>query len=149
MVSSNATTVAQYLDELDDDRRAIVSAIRDVVNEHLPEGYEEAMNWGMITWQIPLDRYPDTYNGQPLAYAALASQKQYVSLYLQCVYVDPARAEAFEAAYRASGRKPNMGKSCVRFRALEDVPVDLVAETIAATGVDEYLARYEASRQGD
>lgn len=148
MVSSKAATVEAYLDELDEDRRAIVSAVRDVVNRHLPDGYEEAMNWGMITWQIPLGRYPDTYNGQPLAYAALASQKQYVSLYLHGVYADPELAETFVERYRATGRTPNMGKSCVRFRRLDDLPLELVAETVAAMGVDEYLARYEASRRG-
>lgn len=148
MVSSRAETVAAYLAELDEDRRAIVSAVREVVNANLPAGYEEAMNWGMITWQIPLERYPDTYNGQPLAYAALASQKQYVSLYLHGVYADEAVAAAFVERYRATGRTPNMGKSCVRFKRLEDLPLDLVADTIAALGVDAYLARYEASRSG-
>ena len=75
MVSSAAKTIDAYLAELPPERRAVIAAMRDRVNAHLPPGYEETMNWGMITWQIPLARYPITYNKQPLAYVALAAQK--------------------------------------------------------------------------
>lgn len=78
---SNATTVDQYLAELPEERRTAIQATRAVILENLPEGYEEAMNWGMIVYQVPLERYPDTYNRQPLMYAALASQKNYMSLF--------------------------------------------------------------------
>ena len=100
----------------------------------------------MISYDIPLDRYPDTYNGKPLMYAALASQKRHCALYLTNVSADPARLEWFMERYRATGKRLDMGKSCVRFRTLDDLPLDLVAEVIAGTSVDEYLAAYAASR---
>ena len=90
MAKSNAATVQEYLDELPEDRRAVVAAVRDVVLRHLPKGYGENMNWGMISYEIPLERYPDTYNGQPLSYMALAAQKNHYALYLMCFYGDGA-----------------------------------------------------------
>jgi uncharacterized protein YdhG (YjbR/CyaY superfamily) len=146
MVRSDAVTVEQYLTELDPERRQEVSAVRDVVLANLPEGYQESMNWGMISYEIPLERYPDTYNRQPLVYAALASQKNYMSLYLMGLYGDPEEEQSFEERYRATGKRYDVGKSCVRFRRLEDLPLDLIAEVIASTPVDEYIARYEAAR---
>jgi hypothetical protein len=86
VVSSKAATVDQYLAELPADRLAEIERVRDVINEALPAGYREGMAWGMIGWAIPLERYPNTYNRQPLAYAALAAQKNSNSLYLNCVY---------------------------------------------------------------
>jgi hypothetical protein len=147
VAQSKATTVEGYLSELPEDRRRLVESVRDVVNANLPDGYEEAMAFGMIGWQIPLDRYPTTYNGQPLMYAGLASQKQYVSLYLMCVYADDGAATDFEQRYRATGKRFDMGKSCVRFRSLDDLPLDLIGETIAATPVEAFIDRYERSRR--
>ena len=146
MVRSSATTVEEYLDELAPDRREQVEAIRDVVLENLPDGYDESMNWGMITWEIPLERYPKTYNKQPLMYAALASQKNYMSLYLMCVYAHEGKHTEFERRFKESGKKLNMGKSCVRFKKVDDLPIDLIAETVASTSVDEYIRSYEAAR---
>lgn len=146
-MQSKATTVEEYLAELPEERRAMVEAVRDVVNANLPEGYEEAMAFGMIGWQIPLERYPTTYNKQPLMYAGLASQKQYVSLYLMCVYAEDGVAADFERRYRATGKRFDMGKSCVRFRSLDDLPLDLVGETIAATSVEAFIDLYERSRR--
>lgn len=133
-------TVDQYIQTLEPDRRELVSAIRDTVNANLDSGFEEMIDFGMIAWCVPLERYPDTYNGHPLMYAALASQKRYVSLYLMGIYSDPASSEAFQEEYVTTvGRKPNMGKSCVRFRKLDDVPVDLVGKAIRQHSVDSYL----------
>ena len=146
MVQSNATTVAEYLAALDPDRRAIIGTVRDVVVANLPAGYVEEMAWGMISYDVPLERHPNTYNGKPLTYAALASQKRYCSLYLTSVYADPERLEGFEAQYRATGKRLDMGKSCVRFRTLDDLPLDLVADVIRATPVDDFIALYEAAR---
>ncbi|MFO0704843.1 MAG: DUF1801 domain-containing protein [Candidatus Andersenbacteria bacterium] len=140
---SNAKTVAAYLKALPPDRAKAVRAVRAVILKHLPRGYQEAMQWGMITYQIPLTRKPDTYNGQPLALAALASQKNYLALYLMNVYGDKATERWFKARYKASGKKLDMGKSCVRFKRLEDLPLDLIGETIARTSVESYLKRYE------
>lgn len=146
MVSSAAATVKQYLDELPADRRAVVSEVRAVVNKAMPKGYREGMLWGMIVWHIPLERYPDTYNKQPLAYAALAAQKNAFSLYLMGVYGDRKREAALAAAYEALGKKPDMGKSCVRFRTADDLPLEAIASLIAGVGVDDYLALYEKAR---
>jgi hypothetical protein len=104
------------------------------------------MQYGMIGYYVPLERFPDTYNGQPLGLAAMASQKGYMSLYLDTVYGDPETDLWFRERYAASGKKLDMGKSCVRFRKLDDLPLDLVAETIARTPVDRYIERYEAVR---
>lgn len=147
MAKSAATTVEEYLAELPEDRRAVVSAVRDVVVRNLPAGYREAMNWGMITYELPLERYPDTYNGQPLAYAALAAQKNHFALYLPCVYQEPGRDVRLEEEFRAAGKKLDMGKSCVRFRRLDDLPLEVIGRAVAATPPEEFIAWYEASRR--
>ena len=139
-MQSKATTVEAYLSELPADRRATLETVRRAILTHLPPGYEEAMNWGMIAYQVPLSRYPHTYNGQPLMYAALASQKNHMSLYLIGIYMDDASKQRFEEAYRATGKRYDVGKSCVRFRKLEDLPLALIGESIAALGVDEFVA---------
>ena len=146
MVRSSAATVEEYLDELAPDRREQIEIVRSVVVDNLPNGYDESMNWGMITWEIPLERYPKTYNKQPLMYAALASQKNYMSLYLMCVYTHEGTQTEFERRFKESGKKLNMGKSCVRFKKVDDLPLDLIADTIASTPVDEYIRSYEAAR---
>jgi hypothetical protein len=101
----------------------------------------------MISYEIPLSRYPKTYNKQPLAMAALASQKNYMSLYLMTVYGDKDTETWFHERYRASGKKLDMGKSCVHFRKLDDLPLDLVGESIGRVSVDKYIERYEQSRR--
>ena len=146
MARSKATTVEEYLDELADERRGIVEAVRDVVKANLPDGYEETVQFGMISYVVPLERYPKTYNRQALQYAALASQKNYVSLYLMNVYGDQETERWFLDRYKASGKRLDMGKSCVRFRSLDDLPLDLVGEAVARTAVDDYIALYETAR---
>ncbi len=146
MVSSDATTPEAYLASLPADRREAIAAVRDVVNANLPPGYREGMGYGMIGWVVPLERFPDTYNGQPLPLAGLASQKRYMSLYLNTVYGDPETERWFRERYAASGKKLDMGKSCVRFRRLEDLPLDVIGETIARVPVDRYIERYAAAR---
>lgn len=146
MVHSDAATVDEYIAGLPPDRREAVSAIRDVILQHLPAGYEEGMQFGMIGYYVPFSRLAKTYNGQPLGYAALASQKNYISVYLTCIYADPEGEAWFRAEYAKTGRKPNMGKSCVRFRKIEDVPLDLIAQAIAREPVDDFIAHYRAVR---
>lgn len=145
-MQSGASTVEEYLAELAPDRREIVAAVRDIVNSHLPEGYVEGMGWGMITWSVPLERYPNTYNGQPLGYLALASQKRHLALYLMGVYSDPEAEQKLRQRWTATGRTLSMGKSCLRFQRLADLDLDIIAELVAATPVDDFLARYEAAR---
>lgn len=138
---SDAETVEDYLAGLPEDRREAVTAVRKVILENLPEGYREAMNWGMISYEVPLETYPDTYNGQPLMYAALASQKNHMAVYLTGIYMSEADGEAFEAAYRATGKRMDVGKSCVRFRKIDDLPLGLIGEVIARLPVEEFVAR--------
>ena len=143
---SDAKTVAEYLSELDNGRREAITAVRNVILDHLPAGYQEVMQFGMISYIVPLSVVGNTYNGQPLMYIALASQKQYMSLYLTSVYSDPAVAEWFTECYLATGKKLNMGKSCVRFRKLEDLPLELVGEVAARTPIAEFVEMYAAPR---
>ena len=144
---SEVTTVDQYLAGLPDDRREAIETVRATILENIPDGYEEAMNWGMITYQIPLETYPDTYNKQPLMYAALASQKNYMAVYLMGIYSAEGRRDRFEAAYKATGKRFDVGKSCVRFRKLDDLPLELIGETIASMSVDDVIAALEQARQ--
>ncbi|MBN1922489.1 MAG: DUF1801 domain-containing protein [Anaerolineae bacterium] len=145
-MQSKANTVAEYLEELPAERRAALEAVRQVILENLPEGYEEAVNWGMITYQVPLETYPKTYNGQPLMLAALASQKNHMAVYLTGIYADESARQTFETAYRATGKRYDVGKSCVRFRKLDDLPLDLLGKSIAALSVEQFIAVVEAAK---
>lgn len=146
MVRSNATTPEEYLGELPDGRRETVAEVRDLILDNLPEGYVEAMGWGMLSYEVPLERYPDTYNGKPLSYLALASQKHYLSLYLMGVYGDEQNEDRLERAFADAGKKMDMGKSCLRFKSVEDLPLEAIADIIASTSVDEFISRYESNR---
>ena len=146
MVSSAAKTVAQYLDALPPERQAVVAAVRDLVNRYIPSGYVESMNFGMIAWEIPLTRYPVTYNKQPLMYAALAAQKNGYSLYLLCAHMDSTAKDVLQAAYASAGRKLDMGGSCLRFKRFEDLLTEPVARLIAGSSVEDHIKRYEAGR---
>ena len=147
MVSSKALTVDEYLDELPPERRAIVASVRDLVRRNLPEGYRETMNWGMISYEIPLERYPATYNKQPLSYAALAAQKNTYTLYLTGAYQDAKRKKWLEREFEKAGKKLDMGKSCVHFKRLEDLPLDVIAKVVASTPPEKLIEQYEASRR--
>jgi hypothetical protein len=145
-VRSNASTVDDYLAELPDDRREAISAVREVIRESLPAGFEEGMQYGMIGYYVPLERYPDTYNGEPLGVAGLANQKRHLALYLMGVYAEEDDSW-FRERWQSTGKKLDMGKSCVRFRRLDDLPLDVVGEAIARTSVDAFIAAYERSRR--
>jgi hypothetical protein len=148
MARSEALSVRAYLDELPEDRREVVSKVRDVILASLPDGYSEAMRGGLITYEVPIERYPDTYNGRPLAYIALAAQKNHYALYLVGAYQDPNEARRLKEGFAAAGKKLDMGKSCVRFRKLEDLPLDVIARSVASTRVGAFVARHERGRAG-
>jgi hypothetical protein len=144
MARSDAKTADDMVASLPAGRREAIAAVRDVINTNLPPGYEEGMLYGMIGWYVPLERFPDTYNGQPLGLAGLANQKNYMSLYLNAVYSDRETEHWFRERWEASGKKLDMGKSCVRFKKLEDLPLHVIGETIARVPVDALVARVEA-----
>lgn len=141
-----AHTPDDYIDSSPEDRKATVSAVRDVVLANLPQGYEEGINYGMISWYVPLEVFPDTYNGQPLELGGLASQKNYISLYLNSVYGNRETEAWFKERYAASGKRLNMGKSCLRFKRLDDVALDVIGETISRAQLPAFLNHYREAR---
>lgn len=148
MVSSAATTVDAYLDALPEPARTCMTRVRALVLAHLPEGYVEAMTWGMPTYEIPLARYPDTYNGKPLCYVAFAAQKRHNALYLNMAYAESGVENMLREAWAAAGRRLDMGKCCLRFRRYEDLLEAPLAEAIASMPVEAFIARYEQARAG-
>lgn len=147
MVKSKATTVREYISELPDERTGEIEAIRKLILDNLPAGYVETMQYEMITYVVPIEMYPKTYNGLPLGYISLASHKNYMVLYLMNIYGNKDAGSNFKKRYNASGKKLDMGKSCVRFKKLEDLPIDLIGETIAMTSVKDFIKMYEESRK--
>ena len=147
MQNKTAKSPDEYLADLPADRRASIAAVRAVVRKNLPKGYSEFVSWGMLNYGIPLSRFPNTYNGQPLCYAAIAAQKNYCSLYLMSVYGDKKHEARLRDGFKAAGKKLDMGKSCVRFKSPEDLPLDVVGELIASVSVEKWIAIYEQSRK--
>jgi hypothetical protein len=146
MANTNAKTVEEYLNELPVERRNIVTRLRELILANLPEGYQENLNWGMITYEIPLERYPNTYNKRPLGYLALAAQKNYYALYLMGCYQDSEGEARLRDGFKQAGKKLDMGKSCLRFKKLEDLPLELLAEIIAGTNPEQFIEQYEKAR---
>ena len=151
-MQSAAATVAEYLAALPDERRAAIAAVRQLVLDNLDPAYQEAMQYGMIGWSVPHSLYPDGYHtdaSQPLPFAALASQKNYMSLYLMATYCgctedgETLDASWFRNAWAKTGKKLDMGKACVRFKKLDDLALDVVAEAVRRVPVKTYIARYE------
>ena len=142
-MQSKANTVKQYLNELPNDRKKAISIVRQTILGNLPEGYDEVMNWGMMTYEVPLETYPNTYNGKPLMYAALASQKNHMAIYLMGCYMVPEVRNEFEKAYKKSGKRFDAGKSCIRFKKIDDLPLDLLGKTIASMDVNEFIELVE------
>lgn len=147
-MTSKATTVQEYLDELEPDRLEAISALRKVINENLPEGYEEGMQYGMIGWYVPHSVYPPGYHcdpKQPLPYVSVASQKNHIGVYAFCVYGDEEVKDWFVEEFKKTGKKLDMGKSCIRFKKLDGIPLELIGEMVAKVPVEQFVANYEAS----
>ncbi len=147
-MQSKATTVAEYLAHLPADRRAALESVRKVILQNLGDGFEEGMQYGMIGYYVPHRVYPPGYHcdpKQPLPFAGLASQKNAMSLYLMCVYGDEEQAEQFRQRWAKTGKKLDMGKSCVRFKKVEDLALDVIADTIRSAPVKKVIAHYEAA----
>jgi hypothetical protein len=144
-----ASTVTQYLAAFPADRRAALSAVRKAINQNLPHGYEEGMQFGMIGWYVPLSLYPAGYGENPkvpLPLVALASQKSGMVLHFLCFYGHPTLSTWFTTEYKKSGKKLDMGKGCVRFKKLEDLALDVVGRTVARVPVEEHTTNYKAAR---
>jgi len=147
-MQSRATTVAEYLAELPADRRAALKAVRAVILENLDEDYEEGILYGMIGYFVPHRVYPAGYHCDPklpLGFACLASQKNYMSLYMMCVYGDSPHAKWFHEAWAKTGKKLDMGKSCIRFKKVEDIPLEVIGESIRRMSAKKYIAYCESA----
>jgi hypothetical protein len=138
--------IEEYLAGIRGERGDAVRTVFDTVHAAMPEGFELVLSYGMPGWVVPLSRYPVTYNKQPLAYVSIAAQKQYNSLYLMGCSADSAEDRAFREEWAATGLTLNMGKSCLRFRTLAEVDLGIIARTVAATSVDQFIELYERSR---
>jgi hypothetical protein len=147
MPPRTAPAVAAWLAKLPADRRHEVDVVRALVRTHLPAGYEEALSGKCLVWQVPHEAYPDTYNGHPLWYAALASEKSYLSLHLMNAYANEALARALREGFKAAGKKLDMGKACVRFKAADDLALDAIALVVASTPMERYIAAAKAVRR--
>ena len=146
MARSDAATPDAYLAELEPERAAELGRVRNAVNASMPNGYVERMAWGMISWEVPFDVSGPTYNKQPLVYAALAAQKNYNALYLNCVYPSAEGTERLREAFAAAGKKLDMGKSCIRFQRADDLPLDAIAREIGSTTPEEFARLNAAAR---
>lgn len=147
-MQTDARTVQEYLATLDDERRAHVEPVYRTLHEAMPGGYQEVLAWGMITWSVPLETFPDTYNREPLAFVALAAQKRHNAIYLMGLYPDSQEAQDFRARWTADGRKLDMGKSCLRYREIADLRLDLLADVVAATPPERLIALHQRARAG-
>jgi uncharacterized protein YdhG (YjbR/CyaY superfamily) len=151
MVQSKAVSVSDYLKELPADRREAIAAIRKVVRANIDPAIQEMMSYGMIGYHVSLRVYPAGYHctpGMPLPYVSLASQKNHMAIYLMCLYMEAGDATWFADAWRATGKKLDMGKSCIRFKKLDDVPLELVAEAIRRMPSQRYIELYESNLAG-
>lgn len=146
-MQSKAKTVKQYLAELPADRREALQAVRAAILKNLPKGYEEGMQYGMIGYYVPHSVYPPGYHcdpKQPLPFAGMASQKNHMSLYLMCVYSDPGHQAWFRKAWAAAGKKLDMGKACVRFKKIDDVPLKVIGEAVKRVPAKKFIEHYES-----
>jgi hypothetical protein len=147
--AARPTTVAAYLASLTPEKRAVIEEARALVHKHIPKGYAEFMNWGVINWGIPLEQFADTHNGQPLCYVGLGAQKNYNSLYLMGVYdakgtyTTPFSEKMLADAFKKAGKRLDMGNCCLHFKKLDDLELTSVAKVIAMSTPKEYLAYYK------
>ena len=141
-----ALIVKQWLASVPAERKDAINAVRAAVNEHLPRGYEETVDWGMLAWVVPLATLPETHNGHPLLLAALGAHRKLMTVYLMCVWEDPRLRKEFQTAYKKTGKKLNMGDCCVHFKTLDDLPLDVVGDAVSRVTVDEYVEHYRNSR---
>jgi ribosomal protein S7 len=146
MVQIKAATADEYIEKLPAEKRETIVTLRKLINKNLPKGYVESVSWGVISYEIPLSVFPDTYNKQPLTYVALAAQKNHYALYLMCAYANSKHSQWLAAEFKKAGKKLDMGKSCLRFKKLDDLPLNVIEEAIGMVTPEKYLAFYKAAR---
>ena len=146
MAKSKARTPEEYLAELPEDRREVIAKVRAVIKRNLPKGYQETMNWGALSYEVPLERCPNTYNKQPLSYVALAAQKNFYTLHLICAY-HPKQRKILKDAFKKIGEKMDMGKACLHFKSLDDLPLPAIGKFIASVPVDKLIEFYQKARE--
>lgn len=146
-MTNTATIVQHYLASLASEQLSIIAPVRSMILSHLPSGFVETINWGMLSYEVPLESYPNTYNKKPLNYVGLAVQKQYYSLYLMPAYMDQSVYQTLLDAFSKTGKKLSMGKSCIRFKKVEDLPLVLIGSIIASHTVQSFIAAYEKARE--
>tara|TARA_Y100000758_G_scaffold291281_1_gene245534 strand:- start:227 stop:721 length:495 start_codon:yes stop_codon:yes gene_type:complete len=147
---SKVKDVEEYLAALPEDRREAITTIRKVILKNLPKGYEEGIQWGMPSYFVPLSAYPSGYNcqpDQPLPFVGFASQKNHMAFYGFCIYMDDALKDRFVEDWKKTGKKLDMGKSCVRFKKLEDVPLKVVGDAVKRVPMRKYIKQYEEQLQ--
>ncbi len=147
MATKRQPKVAQFLAQLPLARRREVTRVRTVIRRHLPAGYEEAIRKNMLVYQVPLTRYADTYNQQPLWYVALASEKSYLSLHLMSIYGDRTQAQRLKDGFKAAGKTLDMGKACIHFETADDLPLDVIGAVVASTPLDRWVEMAQAARR--
>ncbi len=140
-------TVANYLAKLPADQKKTLSTVRKLIRANLPKGIKETFNWGMISYEVPLKTFAETYNGKPLMFAGLAAKKNYFAIHLVGLYLDPKAARSFQADYKKAGKKLDMGKGCLRFRELDDLALKVLAKYFASMSLKSYLAAYQSARK--
>ena len=141
-------TVSEFLASLPPDRRKTIDAVRKIIRKNLPKGYQEGMGWGMIMYVVPLSRFAKTYNGHPLCHVGLGSQKNYCALYLMSAYGNASQQAALADGFKRAGKKLAMGKACVRFRSVDDLALDAIADVVAGTPPERLIAAHEAAHGG-
>lgn len=149
-MQSKAATVAEYLKELPADRREAISKVRSVIRKNLPKGYAECMSYGMIGYVVPHKIYKPGYHcnpSQPLPMACLASQKNYMTLHLSAIYMNTVSEQWLREEFEARGKRLDMGKGCIRFKKLEDLPLDVIGQAIARVPVADFIMYYEDARK--
>ncbi|MFI4881976.1 MAG: DUF1801 domain-containing protein, partial [Phycisphaerales bacterium JB064] len=151
MAHAKAATIEQYMAALPEDRRQAVDAIRAVINKNIDKAFEHGMQYGMPAWYVPHSIYPAGYHcdpKQPLPFASVASQKGHIGIYIFCIYQDEALRDWFIDAWKTSGKRLDMGKSCIRVKKLDDVPLDVLGKLFKKVKAKDFVAAYEQLRPG-
>jgi uncharacterized protein YdhG (YjbR/CyaY superfamily) len=143
-MTAKAAAVDNYLAALPAEQRKVLSAVRNTIRKNLPSGYEEVLQGRYISYVVPLSRFPKTYNGQPLWYVSMVVQKNYYALHMVALYGSPKELAKVQAGYKKAGKKLDMGKACIRFKKLEDLPLDVIGESVAGIPMEDYISRYLA-----